>query len=102
MKNTIKLNEAQLKQIVAESVKKVVNEWQESSNDTDSEIYQVITSFLEEIYRIITTDRDAAEYYGEEIRNAQQSAIRLRDVLIHPKQRRMGISQGDLTFDDLS
>ena len=98
-KNTIKLNENQLRNIVAESVKKVLKE---NSSDTDSEIYQAITSFMDEIHRIITTDREAVEYYGEEIRDVQQSAIRLRDALIHPTQRRMGVSQGDLTYDYLS
>lgn len=149
-KNIVKINENTLRKMVAESVKKVVNEWRdltaseiewrdierkrddekharemddltakskmakkwfskannqhlnESGNDTDSEIYQAITTFLGEIHRIITTDREAVEYYGEEIRDVQQSAIRLRDALIHPTQRRMGVSQGDLTFDDLS
>ena len=94
--NTIKLNENQLRNIVAESVKKVLKE---NSSDTDSDIYQAITSFMDEIHRIITTDREAIEYYGEEIRDVQQSAIRLRDALIHPTQRRMGVSQGDLTYD---
>ena len=57
---------------------------------------------MDEIHRIITTDREAIEYYREEIRDVQQSAIRLRDALIHPTQRRMGVSQGDLTYDYLS
>lgn len=99
MKNVVKLNEAQLRKVVAESVKKVLKE---NSSDTDSEIYQAIASFMDEIHRIITTDREAVEYYGEEIRDVQQSAIRLRDALIHPTQRRMGVSQGDLTYDYLS
>ena len=98
-KNVVKINENTLRQIVAESVKKVLKE---NSSDTDSEIYQAITSFMDEIHRIITTDREAVEYYGEEIRDVQQSAIRLRDALIHPTQRRMGVSQGDLTYDYLS
>ena len=98
-KNVVKINENTLRQIVAESVKKVLKE---NSSDTDSEIYQAITSFMDEIHRIITTDREAIEYYREEIRDVQQSAIRLRDALIHPTQRRMGVSQGDLTYDYLS
>ena len=98
-KNVVKINENTLRQIVAESVKKVLKE---NSSDTDSEIYQAIASFMDEIHRIITTDREAVEYYGEEIRDVQQSAIRLRDALIHPTQRRMGVSQGDLTYDYLS
>ena len=98
-KNIVKINENTLRQIVAESVKKVLKE---NSSDTDSEIYQAIASFMDEIHRIITTDREAVEYYGEEIRDVQQSAIRLRDALINPTQRRMGVSQGDLTYDYLS
>ena len=97
-KNTVKLNEQQLRQIVAESVKRVLRE--NYISNTDSEIYQAITSFLDEIHRIITTDREAVEDYGEEISDVQQSAIRLRDALISPKQRRMGVSQGDLTYGD--
>lgn len=116
-KNVIKLNENALRQIVAESVKKVLNE--EYVSNEDSELYQVITTFLNEIHRIIKdayrpvmrqyTDgarqegvNDVLIYYGDEIKDVQQAAIRLRDALIYPKQRRMGVSQGDLTFDDLS
>lgn len=97
-KKVIKINESQLRNMISESVKKVLKE---SSNDTDSEIYQAVVSFLDEIHRIITTNRDALDYYGEEIRNAQQSAIKLRDTLINPTLRRMGVSQGDLTFGDM-
>lgn len=98
-KNAVKINENALRQMIAESVKNALNDgiW-----DTDSEIYQAITTFLDEIHRIITTDRNAAEDYKEEIVDAQQSAIRLRDALIHPNQRRMGISQGNLAQSDLS
>lgn len=106
VKETVTLSESQLRKIIAENLKKVINEWQEQEgNDIDSEIHQAITTFLGEIHRIITTEdagRDAAKYYDKEIRDAQQAVIRLRDALINPKQRRLGISQGDLTFDDLS
>ena len=98
-KNTIKLNESQLRQIVAESMKKVLKEEQ---TDTDSEIYQAIVVFLNELHRIIMANNGTIEDYDEEIRNVQQSAIKLRDALIMPKQRRRGISQGDLTFNDIS
>ena len=85
MKNTVKLNEAQLKKIVAESVKMVLRE----GNEAETELFTKIC----ELHRLLDTRqyRDALgienlhlKSISTELRSLLQKAIRILKPYVRP------------------
>lgn len=109
-KNVVKLNEAQLRVVIRESVKKVLKE---SESDEIGEMAKAIynemnfiLSHLTESYGEIIKSQAAHDYYvanyqkpfGELILKIQEIRDKAHELVPF---KRTGLSQGDFTYDDL-
>lgn len=105
-KNTIKLNEDALRQIVAESVKKVLKEHAWASASTFKELQNVldeVTGILSKFSNSIPQEHsdEFMKLAGREWNDLWGSLSSLEETVMHINNPR-GLSDGDLTFDDLS
>lgn len=104
--NTIKLNESTLRQIVAESVKKVLNEYAWASAPSFKELQNTldkVVGILEDFYYSIPKEQldEFMKLAGKEWNYLWESIISLEETVMRINSPR-GLSDGDLTFDDLS
>ena len=107
MKNTIRLNESQLKNIVAESVKKVLlKENILACASTFKEFQKVldkITRILKKFSDSIPPEHDDEfmKSVGRQWNDLWDTIMEVKEMVFHINNPR-GLSDGDLTFDDLS
>ena len=107
MKNTIRLNESQLKNIVAESVKKVLlKENILACASTFKEFQKVldkITRILKKFSDSIPPELDDEfmKLVGRQWNDLWDTITGAKETVFHINNPR-GLSNGDLTFDDLS
>ena len=106
MKNTIRLNESQLKNIVAESVKKVLlKENILACASTFKEFQKVldkITRILKKFSDSIPPEHDDEfmKSVGRQWNDLWDTIMEVKEMVFHINNPR-GLSDGDLTFDDL-
>ena len=105
-KNVIKLNENTLRQIVAESVKKVLKEHAWASASTFKELQNVldkVTGILRKFSNNIPQEHsdEFMKLAGREWNDLWDSLSSINETVMHINNPR-GLSDGDLTFDDLS
>lgn len=105
-KNTIKLNESQLRKIVAESVKKVLNEHIWKSAQTFKELQKAldkVTAILSKFSNNIPQEQEEEfmKLAGKEWNDLWDSLSSIKETTMHINNPR-GLSDSDLTFDDLS
>ena len=105
-KNVIKLNENTLRQIVAESVKKIPKEHAWASASTFKELQIVldkVTGILRKFSNNIPQEHsdEFMKLVGREWNALWESLSSIEESVMHINNPR-GLSDGDLTFDDLS
>ena len=105
-KNTVKINEGQLKKIVAESVKKMLKENIVASAPTFKELQIVlnkVTGILSKFSNNIPQEQsdEFMKLAGREWNDLWESLSSLEETVIKINNPR-GLSDSDLTFDDLS
>ena len=105
-KNVIKLNENTLRQIVAESVKKILKEHAWASASTFKELQIVldkVTGILRKFSNNIPQEHsdEFMKLVGREWNALWESLSSIEETVMHINNPR-GLSDGDLTFDDLS
>ena len=105
-KNTVKLNEEQLKKLVAESVKKMLKENIVASAPTFKELQIVlnkVTGILSKFSNNIPQEQsdEFMKLAGREWNDLWESLSSLEETVMKINSPR-GLSDSDLTFDDLS
>ena len=105
-KNVIKLNENTLRQIVAESMKKILKEHAWASASTFKELQIVldkVTGILRKFSNNIPQEHsdEFMKLVGREWNALWESLSSIEETVMHINNPR-GLSDGDLTFDDLS
>lgn len=105
-RNELKTNESSIRRIVSESVRKVLNEYAWTSGSTFKELQTVldkVTEILGEFSNNIPRE-DSDEFMklvGREWNNLWESISSIEETVMDINNPR-GLSDGDLTFDDLS
>ena len=105
-KNTVKLNESQLKKIVAESVKNILNEHIWKSAPAFKELQNVlnkVTAILVKFSNKIPKEQEEEfmKLAGKEWNDLWDSLSSIKETTMRINNKR-GFSDSDLTFDDLS
>ncbi len=105
-KNVIKLNENTLRRIVAESVRKVLKEHAWESASTFEELQKTlakVTGILGTFSHNIPQEHGAEfmKLVGREWNDLWDSLTSIQETVMHIRNQRR-LSDGDLTFDDLS
>lgn len=105
-KNVVKINENTLRQIVAESVKKVLKEHAWASASTFKELQNVldeVTGILRKFSDNIPQEHgeEFMKLAGREWNDLWESLSSIEETVMRINNPR-GLSDGDLTFDDLS
>ena len=104
-KDVVKINEAQLRNIVAESIKKVLKE-DISIKDTFIQFEDTLNQVTEMLFNFennipIEQSKEFRRLIGKEWNNLWEAISAINETLTHLNSSR-GISQGDLTFNELS
>lgn len=105
-KNAVKINESTLRQIVAESVKKVLNEYAWASAPSFKELQNTldkVAGILGDFCDSIPQEQldEFMKLAGKEWNYLWESLMSLEETVMRINSPR-GLSDGDLTFDDLS
>lgn len=103
-KNTIRLTESDLKRIITESVKRVLRENNESF-DFRKELLRITQIYLRDLQGYAEGYRDVIDddmELNDAIYQAIENVCDLRDTLELGKPFRQGVSQGNLTFTDIT
>lgn len=104
-KNTIKLSESQLRNMIAKSVKKILKEGFISSptfyemEKTLNKVQEILSKFVENI-----DPKQSEEFMkkiGKEWNDLWHALGSIQETVIHINNPK-GYSQGDLTFNDLN
>ena len=102
-KNIIRLTESQLREMISESVKKVLNE-NNKSFDFKKELLRLTQNYLRELYGYAEGYRDSIDNnmkLNDVIYQTIESVTDLRDNLKLDEPFKRGVSQGDLSFTDI-
>ena len=105
-KNVVKINENTLRQIVAESVKKVLKEhvWESASTfKAFQNVLDKVTGLLRNFSNNIPQEHsdEFMRLIGREWNDLWDSLSSIEETVMHINKPR-GLSDGDLTFDDLN
>ena len=103
-KNTIRLTESELKKVITESVKKILKENNESF-DFRKELLRITQIYLRDLKGYAEGYRDVIDddmELNDAIYQAIESVCDLRDTLELGEPFRQGVSQGNLTFTDIT
>ena len=103
-KNTIRLTESELKKVITESVKKILKENNESF-DFRKELLRITQIYLRDLKGYAEGYRDVIDddmELNDAIYQAIGSVCDLRDTLELGEPFRQGVSQGNLTFTDIT
>ena len=103
-KNTIRLTEQDLKRVISESVKKVLNE-NNKSFDFKKELLRLTQNYLRELYGYAEGFRDSIDNdmeLNDAIYQTIESVTDLRDYLKLDEPFKRGVSQGNLSFTDIT
>ena len=103
-KNTIKLTESDLKRVISESVKKVLKE-NNKSFDFKKELLRLTQKYLRELYGYAEGCRDSIDNdmeLNDAIYQTIESVTDLRDYLKLDEPFKRGMSQGNLSFTDIT
>ena len=105
-KNVVKINENTLKRIVAESVKKVLKEhvWESASTfKALQNVLDKVTGLLRKFSNNIPQEHsdEFMRLVGREWNDLWNSLSSIEETVMHINEPK-GLSDGDLTFDDLN